>query len=168
MSLTNLQMDSEVELFKDFSDLSSYLSPGQEISKEQLDWLFNIHEETKLLIEIKDIMDELHILEYLLNDQKTTLEEFDKINKAMTGRSTQPPIDMPDRQSKDTGELETLEAWHVLALPESTLTMPFGNWPHSSLLDMVRRRKKDFEKLEKQSSAVKDSVRMPLSHCLLD
>lgn len=53
-------------------------SKGQQIEHEFSDDLLNIHQETRLLVEIKDIQDELTILTVVLHSQAFVLQEFQK------------------------------------------------------------------------------------------
>ncbi|SRR6266536_399339 len=152
-------MDGEVELFKRFSALSHELGKEREIGKakrsEELDWLFKIHKETKLLMEIKDIRDELNMLDYLLNDQKKILEEFDFLIKNMKG--IEEP-EMTDRQLEKSVEAQAVRPGVPPTISASKMTKAFRNQPHSTLLEMVNRRIHDIAKLERQAKAAYLSV----------
>lgn len=62
----------------------------------------DINNETELLIEVDDILDELHILKTVLNSQKTVVEEM---NKALKGAAKEAPLPV------ETKTLETHLSW---------------------------------------------------------
>ncbi|EGC42775.1 ankyrin repeat protein [Histoplasma capsulatum var. duboisii H88] len=67
-------IDQETQCFEDFANRlarsSLRITPSSEV--------FSISAETKLLVEIKDIIDELGILHMILSDQTIPIEEFSK------------------------------------------------------------------------------------------
>jgi hypothetical protein len=69
-------------MFSDFTKLSGKLAiDDQNIStsdelKEDLKKLYDISQETRLVKEIKDIRDELHVLSTVLEDQETVLDDM--------------------------------------------------------------------------------------------
>ncbi|PGH07632.1 hypothetical protein GX51_01641 [Blastomyces parvus] len=67
-------IDKETQCFKTFADSLDRSSNGAMASSE----VFSIEEETQLLVEIKDIIDELGILHMILSDQMMPLDELSK------------------------------------------------------------------------------------------
>ncbi|KAL2386345.1 hypothetical protein RJZ90_000741 [Blastomyces dermatitidis] len=70
----NQQIDQETQCFEEFACRLDQSSKGAVASSE----VFSISAETQLLVEIKDIIDELGILHMILSDQTMPLEEFSK------------------------------------------------------------------------------------------
>lgn len=78
--------DQESRLFSKFHQASEkstqwlkrYRRGASGSQHELSDDLLNIHQETRLLSEIKDIQDELHIISVVLKYQINVLEEFQK------------------------------------------------------------------------------------------
>jgi hypothetical protein len=61
------------------------------------DALFSIIEETRLLVEIRDIRDELGILQMILSDQLTPVEEFEEfMNKVTESKTSSPKAKAPN------------------------------------------------------------------------
>ncbi|EGE77142.1 hypothetical protein BDDG_00079 [Blastomyces dermatitidis ATCC 18188] len=67
-------IDQETQCFEEFACRLDQSSKGAVASSE----VFSISAETQLLVEIKDIIDELGILHMILSDQTMPLEEFSK------------------------------------------------------------------------------------------
>ncbi|KAG4432903.1 hypothetical protein IFR05_011621 [Cadophora sp. M221] len=70
--------NEESKMFDEFTELSESLATGDH-RPEDLDKLFNISKETKLIKEIKDIRDELHIISTVLADQERVLVDMESI-----------------------------------------------------------------------------------------
>ncbi|QSS62284.1 serine/threonine-protein kinase ripk4 [Histoplasma capsulatum] len=68
------QIDQETKCFGDFAKILPESNRRKTPSSE----IFSISAETKLLVEIKDIIDELGILHMILSDQTILIEEFSK------------------------------------------------------------------------------------------
>ncbi|KLJ07588.1 hypothetical protein EMPG_16946 [Blastomyces silverae] len=68
-------IDQETQCFEEFANRLDRESKGAVASSE----VFSIRTETQLLVEIKDIIDELGILHMILSDQTMPLEEFSKL-----------------------------------------------------------------------------------------
>jgi len=95
-----LKIDQEAQCFKSFAvTLRNSSQPRQGLQPDS-DSLFSITAETQLLGEIKDINDELNILQMVLNDQLHTLKEFARITKI-------------SNESVDNKDLESLAAVRV-------------------------------------------------------
>ncbi|KAF7939003.1 uncharacterized protein EAE98_001339 [Botrytis deweyae] len=72
-------IDKEAQCFRNFSDGLARAEPGLNSGNTESDGLFNITEEVQLLVEIRDIRDELAILQMILSDQLNPVEEFSQI-----------------------------------------------------------------------------------------
>ncbi|TGO07790.1 hypothetical protein BTUL_0247g00190 [Botrytis tulipae] len=72
-------IDKEAQCFRSFSDGLARAEPGLNSGNTESDGLFNITEEVQLLVEIRDIRDELAILQMILSDQLNPVEEFSQI-----------------------------------------------------------------------------------------
>ncbi|PVH71693.1 hypothetical protein DL98DRAFT_93576 [Cadophora sp. DSE1049] len=80
-SINNIA-DQEAEQFKSFKDITTTLNKKdlrEEQKSEEIEKLFKLHVETRLLIEIKDIQDELNIVSSVLGQQKEILENLYKL-----------------------------------------------------------------------------------------
>ncbi|KAH8690561.1 hypothetical protein BGW36DRAFT_57335 [Talaromyces proteolyticus] len=105
--------NEESKMFNDFTDLFERLAKDdQNIStsdelKKDLRKLFDISEETKLVKEIKDIRDELHIISTILEDQETVLVDMEEAIQAMKARKT---------EGVEQKKLQTASSYH--SLPE--------------------------------------------------
>lgn len=75
-------------MFNEFSELSEKLAAGDQMTTD-LDRLFNISKETKLLGQIKDIRDELHIISTVLTDQERVAESMENTIQAMKDGTTE-------------------------------------------------------------------------------
>ncbi|PQE25595.1 ankyrin repeat protein [Rutstroemia sp. NJR-2017a BBW] len=89
-------IDKEAQCFQKFSNdlarVDSKLGPVNMDSD-----LFSIIEETQLLVEIRDIRDELGILQMILSDQLTPVEEFEEfMNKATESKTNSPKAKAPN------------------------------------------------------------------------
>ncbi|CZT01292.1 uncharacterized protein RCO7_01996 [Rhynchosporium graminicola] len=74
--------NEESKMFDEFTDLSERLATGDNHTAD-LDMLFNISRETKLIKEIKDIRDELYIISTVLYDQERVLVDMDTTVRAI-------------------------------------------------------------------------------------
>ncbi len=74
-------MDKEAQCFNRFTRDLKRLQAADLSSKNDatFDALFDLSRETELLTEVKDIRDELHILDTMLKDQLIVLEDMEKI-----------------------------------------------------------------------------------------
>ncbi|PGH34399.1 hypothetical protein GX50_02766 [[Emmonsia] crescens] len=91
-------IDEETRCFENFATRLARLSPGTIASSD----VFSISVETKLLVEIKDIIDELGILHMVLSDQTMPAEEFSKLlaerkkpKNGSTNDENSPPLRFP-------------------------------------------------------------------------
>lgn len=81
-------LDKEAQYFHQFAaTLSNPTRFPARGNPQNYDALFSITQETQLLGEVKDISDELSILQMVLNDQLETLKEFAKIMQDKKGGS---------------------------------------------------------------------------------
>lgn len=86
--LTIIQMAKEAACFKLFSDLTAKLNKADKEGRNQiLQQLEDITEETKLLSEVIEIREELHIIHTLLDEQSNVLSKFQETMKAMRSKS---------------------------------------------------------------------------------
>jgi hypothetical protein len=76
-----LQNDKAANYLRQFKVAMSEFKRGVR-SHEDLD----ITDETELLIEVDDILDELHVLKMVLTDQKTVIEDMNKTLKIAAGQ----------------------------------------------------------------------------------
>lgn len=90
-------------MFNEFTTLSEKLAEGDHLTAD-LDLLFNIAKETKLIKEIKDIRDELHIISTVLADQERVLVDMDSAIQAIKEGRTDEPAKSDDtsRESQST------------------------------------------------------------------
>ncbi|KAE9366832.1 hypothetical protein N431DRAFT_384803 [Stipitochalara longipes BDJ] len=89
-SIGNL-IDQETRCFKLFMKSldNSFQGELTPFSRPTVNAVLSIAAETKLLVEIKDIRDELNILELVLKDELKALEEFEQ---AISGKAKGPPL----------------------------------------------------------------------------
>ncbi|KAL9111061.1 MAG: hypothetical protein Q9227_004494 [Pyrenula ochraceoflavens] len=123
--------NKEAKLFNQFADLSEHRASQENKENEpstDLDALFDISKETKLIKEIKDIRDELHIVSSVLSDQDSVLLDMQSAIVAMKQQHGD------DQRAVEKGA----------STPQAAPT-------HHSLRGRVRRHIATVEKLEKQS-----------------
>ncbi|KAL0929892.1 ankyrin repeat and protein kinase domain-containing protein [Colletotrichum truncatum] len=94
------QVDEEL-LFFDFfersivqvnENVANYLREFKEAISEENQQLTSIAKEIELMIEIDDIVDELHTLKLVLTDQKMVIKELNFSLKDIAGRSSRGPL----------------------------------------------------------------------------
>jgi hypothetical protein len=85
---THSQIDKEARCFRTFSYDLARAEKGLNPVNTESDTLFSITEETRLLVEIQDIRDELGILQMILSDQLKPVKEFEEIVNKFIGPNT--------------------------------------------------------------------------------
>lgn len=71
---------------REFKESISEMKEG-----EREDVVLDITDETELMIEVEDILDELHTLKKVLNDQESVIADFNKVLEGFTPENQQPP-----------------------------------------------------------------------------
>ncbi|KAH7370046.1 hypothetical protein BKA65DRAFT_10708 [Rhexocercosporidium sp. MPI-PUGE-AT-0058] len=102
--------NEESKMFDEFTDLSERLATGDH-RPEDLDELFNISKETKLIKEIKDIRDELHIISTVLADQERVLVDMDTTIQAIKASKME---EQPELGEVPTDFRQTTRSYHSL------------------------------------------------------
>ncbi|KAK2804519.1 hypothetical protein FQN50_006594 [Emmonsiellopsis sp. PD_5] len=107
-------IDQETRCFQHFATRLANTSTGLTASKE----IFSISTETKLLVEIKDIIDELGILHMILTDQAKPVDELSKLvtdSKKIKNGSTNGENSSPVRNPVLENNLHRVEKMQRLA-----------------------------------------------------
>lgn len=125
--LTVQKAEREGKQFKQFEEITRTLNGktlGEEQKSGEIEKLFKLHVETRLLIEIKDIQDELNIVSSVLGQQKEVLEKLHKLcsinrprvdpkksekAKSENDSAADHAIDQPDTQANQKGILHHSE-----------------------------------------------------------
>jgi Mg2+ and Co2+ transporter CorA len=133
----SVQADDETTLFDEFDRLSKQLNLDEKLlssekSAEVLDQFLKIDDETKLLIDVKDIQDEISTILLILNDQMDVLEKISLELK--TGFSPS----LPSISATATTSFDEVRFWEK----------------HQMIANNIR----DFQKMEGQAKKTYDAL----------
>ncbi|RDW57478.1 hypothetical protein BP6252_13738 [Coleophoma cylindrospora] len=122
--------EKEAACFQDFRETIKEIGTRDDF---QPDVLFDITAETELLVEIKDIRDELNILRMVLTDQEAVIKDFNESVAQLKGELTSP------QEKQSVGHNEVLDS-HVYRIQQMESLAANTHQAINHLLDLKQKQ----------------------------